>query len=329
MTTQAPLGLTFASLGALGARSVPHLAALAEDLGYTSFWTAEANATDAFTLLGAATVAAPLLDLGTGIVPMQIRSPSLTAMSAASLQALSPERNIYLGVGVSTPIVAGRWHGTQFGGSPLAQMREYLNLLRELLSGEPVTFEGDYWSVRKFRLGVRLGDRRPKLVVAALNPQMLRLAGELADAVLLNYVPASHVQTSTDEVREGGDAEIFAYVHAGVCDFSEAAPYARRDLFAYAMADGYARMFRHAGFADEVDELRERYASGDRSGAVEAVSDRMVQAIDFIGDPGQVHSFVQSYTDAGVDHPILMPLPWGQDRRSVAEATIRAAVDAS
>ena len=110
-----------------------------------------------------------------------------------------------------------------------------------------------------------------------------------------------------------------------VCDFDEAAPYARRDLFGYAMAEGYARMFRHAGFEAEIDQLRERYAAGDRDGAVEAISDEMVQAIDFIGTPAQVNSFVASYVDAGVDHPILMPLPWGADRRAVAEATIRAA----
>ncbi len=326
MSNSFPLGVTFASLGALGPASAPKIATLAEDLGYQSFWTAEANGTDAFTLLAAAAMTAPQLDLGTGIVPMQIRSPSVTAMSAATLQSLAPDRSVYLGVGVSTPVVAGQWHGTDYGTRPIAQMREYLTLLRELLSGESVTFDGDFWSVRKFRLGVRFGPHRPKLVVAALNPQMLRLAGELADGVLLNYLPAHHVDESIAEVRAGGPAEIFAYVHAGVCDFDEAVGSARRDIFGYAMADGYARMFRHAGFADEGDEMRDRYAAGDRAGAVEAISDRMVQAIDFIGNESEVAAFVRSYHDAGVDHPILMPLPWGQDRQAITRATMQAAI---
>lgn len=326
MTSTGPTGLTFASLGALGPSAVPSIARTAEDLGYQSFWTAEANGTDAFTLLAAANAAAPSLDLGTGIVPMQIRSPSVTAMSAATLQALAPERTIQLGVGVSTPVVAGSWHGSPYGARPIAQMREYLTLLRELLSGEPVTFDGDFWSVRKFRLMVRMGDRRPRLVVAALNPQMLRLAGELADGVLLNYIPSHHVAASVEQVRAGGDAEILCYVHAAVGDFDTAADAARKDIFGYAMADGYARMFRQAGFEDEVDELRDRYAAGDRAGAVAAVSDEMVQAIDFIGDTGAVHGFVEDYRRAGVDHPILMPLPWGTDRRAITEATMAAAV---
>ncbi len=327
-TESMELGVTFASLGALGAHSVPAIARLAQELRYRSFWTAEANSTDAFTLLGAAAVAAPELDVGTGVVPIQIRTPSLAAMSAATLTSLRPDNEVYLGVGISTPVVAGRWHGATYGRRPIAQMREYLTLVREILEGETVTFKGDFYEVHRFRLGVRLGDRRPRLVLAALNPQMLRLAGELADAVLLNYIPSSHVPASVAHVREGGNARIFAYVHAGVCDWEVASPYARRDLFGYAMADGYADMFTEAGFGDEVSELRQRYASGDRQGAAEAISDEMIQAIDFIGTPGEVASFVRSYVEAGVDHPILMPLPWGEDRRAVAEATMVAAADA-
>ena len=207
-------------------------------------------------------------------------------------------------------------------------MREYVALLRECLSGESVTFEGDYFSVKRFRLGVRLGERRPKIIMAALNPQMLKLAGEIADGVLLNYIPASHVGPSVAQVRKGGDATIYAYVHAAVGKLEERANSARRDLFGYAMADGYARMFSEAGFEDEVKTLRAKFAEKDRDGAVAAVSDRMVQAIDFIGSEDEVTDFVRSYVDAGVEHPVLMPMPWGDDRRAVTEATMRAAIQA-
>ena len=108
-----------------------------------------------------------------------------------------------------------RWHGVPYGDRPLARVREYVTLLRACLSGEKVDFAGDFYQVKGFRLGVRLGERRPKIVVGALNPGMLRLAGELADGVLLNYLPASHVAWSVDQVRRGGDATVYAYVHAG------------------------------------------------------------------------------------------------------------------
>jgi alkanesulfonate monooxygenase SsuD/methylene tetrahydromethanopterin reductase-like flavin-dependent oxidoreductase (luciferase family) len=175
---------------------------------------------------------------------------------------------------------------------------------------------------------MRQTERRPKIVMAALNPQMLKLAGEVADGVLLNYLPASHVGESIAQVRKGGDAMIYAYVHAAVSDFEKSANSARKDLFNYAMADGYANMFRKAGFGDEVDELRARQKEKDRDGALAAVSDRMIQAIDFIGSESEVTDFVKSYIDAGVEHPVLMPLPWGEDRRAVTDATMQAAAKA-
>ncbi|MCB0976796.1 MAG: LLM class flavin-dependent oxidoreductase, partial [Acidimicrobiales bacterium] len=229
------LGLTFASLMSLGPDLALDTARQAADLGYSSFWTAETTGPEAFSLLAAAGAVAPGLDLGTGVLALQLRTPPLAAMGAATLQALHPDRDVLLGVGISSPVVANRWHGAPYGDRPLAQVREYVTLVKACLSGEKVDFAGDFYSVKGFRLGVRLGDRRPKVILGALNPGMLALAGEVADGVLLNYLPASHVAWSVEQVRSGGDAEVYAYVHAGVGDRDQALPKARRDLFSYAV----------------------------------------------------------------------------------------------
>ncbi len=321
------LGVTFGSLAVLGPRAVMDIAQSAQSMGYRSLWTVEATGTDAFSLLGAVSAVTPKLDLATGIVPIQVRTPPLAAMSAATLQALSPDADVWLGVGVSAPGIL-RQHGAPLPDRPIARMREYVALLRECLSGESVTFEGDFWSVKRFRLGVRLGERRPKIVMAALGPQMLKLAGEVADGVLLNYIPVGHVGPSIAQVRAGGDAKIFAYVHAAVGTLERSAQSARKDLFNYAMADGYANMFRAAGFANEVDELRARQSERDRDGALAAISQEMIQAIDFIGTQSEVTQFVRGYIDAGVEHPVLMPMPWGEDRMAVTLQTMTAAAAA-
>ena len=326
--TSTPMGVTFGSLGVLGPAAVTDIARSAQTLGYQSLWTVEATGTDAMTLLGAVSQAAPGLGLATGIVPIQLRSPSLTAMTAATLQSLNPEGDVLLGIGVSAPGILMQ-HGVQATDKPIGMMREYVALLRECLSGESVTFEGDYFQVKRFRLGIRQGDRQPRIIMAALNPQMLKLAGEIADGVLLNYLPASHVAPSVEQVRLGGNATIYAYVHAAVSDFERGAQSARKDLFNYAMADGYARMFRQAGFENEVNELREKQQARDRDGALAAISEKMIQAIDFIGSETEVEAFVKAYIDAGVEYPVLMPMPWGDDRRAVTEATMRAAIRAA
>ena len=325
MTAPSNLGVTFASFMNLGLDRAVTAATWAGELGYSSFWTAETTGPEAFVTLAAAGAANPDLDLGTGVIALQLRTPGVVAMAGATLQTLHPEREILLGIGISSPVVTEQWHGAEYGDRPLAQVREYVTLLRECLSGESVTFAGDFYQVRKFRLGVRLGARRPKIVVAALNPAMLRLAGELADGVLLNYLPASHVPWSVEQVRAGGDATIYAYVHVGVCEREEGVELARRDLFSYAVVDSYARNFERAGFADEVAAIREHHAARDREGAVAAVSDRMVDAIDVMGDAAHVHATVQAYVDAGVQVPVVMPLPWGTDRMGTVRSTMEAA----
>jgi len=325
MTAPSNLGVTFASFMNLGLDRAVTAATWAGELGYSSFWTAETTGPEAFVTLAAAGAANPDLDLGTGVIALQLRTPGVVAMAGATLQTLHPEREILLGIGISSPVVTEQWHGAEYGDRPLAQVREYVTLLRECLSGESVTFAGDFYQVRKFRLGVRLDAQRPKIVVAALNPAMLRLAGELADGVLLNYLPASHVPWSVEQVRAGGGATIYAYVHVGVCEREEGVELARRDLFSYAVVDSYARNFERAGFADEVAAIREHHAARDREGAVAAVSDRMVDAIDVMGDAAHVHATVKAYVDAGVQVPVVMPLPWGTDRMGTVRSTMEAA----
>jgi probable F420-dependent oxidoreductase len=320
-----PLGVTFASFATRGLDAARQAARWADELGYRSFWTAETTGPEAFTTLAAVGAEVPSLDLGTGVIALQLRTPPLAAMAAATLQALHPDREILLGVGISSPVVTAQWHGAPYGERPLQHVREYVTLLRACLSGESVSFAGDFYEIRRFRLGVRLGERRPKIVVGALNPGMLRLAGEVADGVLLNYLPASHVPWSVEQVRAGGDATVYAYVHVGVCDRADGVEAARRDLFSYVVVDAYARNFERAGFAEEVAAVRERHGAGDREGALAAVSDRMIDAIDIMGDADEVARAVQAYVDAGVEVPVIMPLPWGPDRMAAVRATMEAA----
>ena len=246
------LGVTAAPFIRSGTAAVVDLARRADRLGYDSFWVAEVTGIEAFSVLGAASCAAPGVGLGTGVLAMQVRTPPLLAMAAASLQALAPDREVLLGVGVSSPVVACDWHGASYPASPLAHMREFIVLLRECLSGDTVTFAGDYYQVRKFRLGVEPGERKPKIVLGALGEGMLRLAGQEADGVLLNYLPASHVSWCVEQVRRGGNATIYANIHVGVGDREAAAPQARYDLFSYAVVDAYANSFTRAGYGDAI-----------------------------------------------------------------------------
>lgn len=320
------LGVTAAPFIRSGPAAVLDLARRADRLGYGSLWVAEVTGVEAFSVLGAVSHAASGLGLGTGVIPMQVRTPPLLAMAAACLQALAPGREVLLGVGVSSPVVAGDWHGAGYPARPLARMREFIHLLRECLSGGTVTFAGDFYQVRNFRLGVELGDRLPKIVLGALGAEMLRLAGAEADGVLLNYLPASHVPWCVEQVRRGGNATIYANIHVGVGDRAAAAPQARYDLFSYAVVDAYARSFTRAGFGGAVQAIRAAHLAGDRAGALAAVPDEMVDAIDVVGDQALVADTIGAYRRAGVDVPVVFPLTWGAADEDALESTLRAAI---
>jgi len=335
-TLRIPAGATSASFQGLGLHAAVQVADQMAGSGYGSFWTAETTGHEAFATLAHVGARVGGLDLGTGVLAAQLRTPPLAAMGAATLQDAHPDVRVLLGVGVSSPVVVGRWHGATYGDRPVERMREYLTLVRNCLSGEVVDHDGAYHRVDGFRLGVRLGGRRPELLLGALNARMLALAGELADGVLLNYLPASAVPWCVEQVRLGesqagrpaGSCTVYAYVHVGVCDPEAARPLARRDLFSYAVVPAYATAFERAGFGEEIATLRAARERRDRDAAVAAMSDRMVDAIDVCGDAAHVRATVTEYRDAGVDVPVLMPLPWGEDRLVTVQETIDAAAGA-
>src|SRR2546421_5922626 len=162
---------------------------MAEELGFESAWVTQLAGRDALTVLTAYALRTERIRLGTGVVPIYTRTPVTMAQTAATLDELSGGR-LRLGLGVShRPVVEG-WHG-QTIDKPVSEMREYVAILRAILAGEDPP-PGDTW-----RTGFHLAglDPRPELPVytAALSPGMLRLAGEIADGVVLwlcnpNYI---------------------------------------------------------------------------------------------------------------------------------------------
>jgi hypothetical protein len=129
---------------------------------------------------------------------------------------------------------------------------------------------------------------------------MLRLGGEVADCVLLNYLPAHHVPACGAHIRHGGNATVYANVHVGVGDRDAAAHSARYDLFSYAVVDAYANNFIAAGFGNEVAAIRAAHQAGDRKAALAAVSDEMVDAIEVVGDETLAADAITAYRRAGV-----------------------------
>lgn len=277
-------------------------------LGYTSVWSAEAGGADAFTPLALASAWAPQLRLGTAIVPAFTRGAATLAQSCAALADAAPGR-VSIGLGTSTEIIVRNWNGLPFT-APYARVRDTLRFLRTALTGQRVDQQYETFSVTGFRLQL-VPEQPPRLLVAALRPGMLRLAGAEADGAILNWLAASDVATVTPYVHAGGDGkEIAARIFVVVDDDPQRARATARPLIsAYLNVDVYRRFHQWLGRGEALAGMWQAWADGDRRAAVAAIPDEVVDDLVVHGSPEQCRAHIQRYLDAGVDTVTLALVP--------------------
>jgi probable F420-dependent oxidoreductase len=322
------------SVASAGFDQCPKLAREAEDRGYSSIWIAEVSGPDAFVTLATIAQNTRKADLATGVVPIQIRTPGAMAMGFLTLNELSGGRAI-AGLGVSSPVIVERWHGAAYR-KPVTAMRECVAIMRQLFTEGRSKFEGKVYT-SDFRLGFRAAQKPPRIYLAALNPPMLRLAGEVADGVLLNYSPPEAVPPMIAEIRAGaekagrqiGDIDIGIYLRMCIGHDPDAAIGAfKRELAGYAFVDAYNAMFARYGMAEEFAEVRRLWREGKRDDAANAISDRAAHAIAAFGPPAAGRSFVERFRAAGVTHPVIFPIGPGPTALENFAGAMNAMADA-
>jgi probable F420-dependent oxidoreductase len=279
-------------------------------LGYTDVWTAETNGADAFGPLALASAWAPALHLGTAIVPAYTRGPGLLAQSVATLASAAPGR-VSIGLGSSSEVIVSRWNGIPFE-RPYQRVRDTVRFLREALAGGRVSRRYETFAVHGFRLEL-VPDRPPELLVAALRPGMLRLAGREADGAVVNWLSAADVRTVVPYVHEGGPgrrivARVFVAPSADTALVRKAA---RALVAAYLTVPVYRAFHEWLGRGPALAETWRRWAAGDRAGAAAAVPDEVVDDLVVHGTPEQCREHVRRYVEAGVTVPVLALLPIG------------------
>jgi F420-dependent oxidoreductase-like protein len=262
--------------------------------------------------------------VGTGVVPIYTRTPAAMAQEARTIDDLSGGR-FTLGLGVShRPVVEG-FHG-QTIDKPASEMREYAGIVRAIFRGEPPP-AGEKWTTYFQLSGLDPSPAQP-IYVAALSPRMLRLAGEIADGVILWLCTSTYVRdVVVPEVTRGREKagrtldgfDIVAAVPSAVTDDPEAVRDRLRASVAtpYFSLPFYRAAIERSGFADDV--ARYDSSGGDPS----SVSDAFLEVLSAIGSAEDVVAGLRRYRDAGATSPCVSPIP-GTD----IDATLRAAAGA-
>jgi len=309
-------------------RQLVELARLAETCGYESLWVPEGSGKDAFSQLTAYALATRTIQLGTGIVTIYPRSPSILAMTAATLDHVSGGRAI-LGLGIGHKELLETGHGVAFE-RPVGRMREYVALARAILEGRPLP-PATLAPVTRFQLD--FVPERPALpiYVAALAPQMCRLAGEVADGVLLNWATPDYVREAVAEVRAGAEragrdpaaVDVACYIRAAVGeDPAAVARSVALETARYVTLDFYRQMFDRSGFGRETAAVMAALPKGIEAAAAQ-VSDRMLEAVALSGEPAGWRGRLTEYRALGVALPVIAPVPVGLDAYHAWAAAIR------
>lgn len=310
------LGLSIATHSGLPAARIGAHAAAAEQAGFTAVYLAEGHG-DALSLCHPVIAATGRAAVGTAVANAALRSPVLVAKTAVALDAAS-EGRFRLGLGVANTIMNGRFGLTPM--PPLRMMEEYVGVIRAVLTGQ--TFTGELYHSGQIPLDHPPHRADLPIHLAALSPRMLELAGRIADGVILNLMTPAQAGEAAARVRTAAQAagrsvEIVCVVHCCLSDdLEEAAAAARAVVPRYVLHPSTRRLFgEHESALKAVAELT---LAGDRTAAAGHVPQEVADGFVAAGNAEAIRSRVEEYRAAGVDLPVLFPMPvageWGYER---------------
>ncbi len=322
--------------------AVAEFAAAAEQLGADHLWSAEAWAQDSVTTLAWLAARTERIILGTGIMQISARAPSMTAMTALSLHGLSGGRFI-LGLGASGPQVVEGLHGVPYR-RPLTRLRETVEIVRMACRGETLRYAGRHHALplpggegKAIRL-----DHPPAEIpvfLATLAPKSLEYTGAAADGWLGTVFSPDHADTHLAWLRRGAEAagrtlkdlELHVACPLAIGENVEELFAARRSEIAFTMGamgsaatNFYKDAFVRAGYADDANAVQQLWRSRRRDAAAARVPDSLVTRFGAYGTRKMVRARLRLYRDAGID---AITLNFGKRRDKARLAQLEQVID--
>ncbi|MEY7851997.1 TIGR04024 family LLM class F420-dependent oxidoreductase [Natrarchaeobius sp. A-rgal3] len=311
--------------------SLADYARRAEDDGYDCVWLPETWGRDGVTVLTAIAERTDDVGIGSSILNAYSRSPALLGQTAATLQEVSDGR-FRLGIGPSGPAVVENWHGLEYG-NPLRQTRETVEIVRQVLSGDRVEYDGDVFSLSGFRLRCEPPEPTPPVEVTGMGPKAVELAGRFADGWHAIMLTPDGVADRLEDIERGAElgdrAPSAVRVTVGVtccalADAERARNLARQHTAFY--VGGMGTFYRDAlvrqGY-DEAAVVHEAWQNGNRERALASVSDDLLSDLCAAGDLETAREQLERFERLeGVDG-VAVSFP-----RGASEDEIEATMDA-
>jgi len=307
----------------------------AESLGIQSAWVVESTlnpSRDCVSILGALATHTSKILIGSGIMNIYTRTPTLIASTAATIDQLSKGR-LVLGLGSGHRDQISTLHSVPFV-KPLQRMREYVKAINHVLTEEVANFSGEFVKITNLKLGVRPFKDRIPVFVASVGHGMARVAGEVADGAFLVLVSPERVTELRRSIdlgakaagRETGRVKVACYLPTFLENEAKSGlESARKVVASYGASPFYRRLFREMGYVKEAQGLEACYAQSRASEAAAQVTDQLTHAVTIVGDAQNCRARIEEYRRAGVDLPIVQPFYTGGDLQENLLPSLRLA----
>lgn len=304
------------------------LAREADRLGYSVLWAAEAYGSDSPTMLSWLAAQTEHIDLGSAVMQIPARSPTMTAMTAATLDGLSGGR-FRLGLGVSGPQVSEGWHGVRFA-KPLARTREYVDIVRLALRRKKVAYDGQFYTLplpdgpgKALRLTVHPAREVP-IYLAAVGPRNLELAGEIADGWLAVFFSPEYAHEQRDRIAAGrqragralDDFDVVPTVPVVVGDDPAVCAEPVRGYAALYLGgmgsrrqNFYNQLACRMGYEQAAQQVQDLFLAKKNREAMAAVPAEFIDRTSLLGPADRIADRLAAYAEAGVTTLTVAPYP--------------------
>lgn len=322
------LALTFYSVLKMPVADIIECSVAAERAGFEYISFAESFYRDAAVLAAAVATKTRKVKFGSSIYPIATRTPFQIAMATATLNELSNGREGFIGLGVGYKERIERHFGAKIENS-FAKMREHTEIIRGLLSGRDFTYRGRFFNFQDFP-HLTLEPLKVPILFGSSAPRMLRLAGEIADGVVLNSIGTEQYYGYAKSMlsegaglakRDPKSLEIAASIIFSVADNrDEAIEAARPDVLFYLLYPELDPVIEKTPYVEQVAEIRRVHSRGDSRKALSLVRDDIVDNLSISGTPKECRAKLRKLTDYGVTLPVIRVSvqPFKEDQRKNA-----------
>src|SRR6266581_5030441 len=284
---------------------------LADEAGVDTAWVAEAWGRDCFTMLALMARETQHMQLGTGIVNTYSRTPAALAQHFATLDDLSGGRMV-IGLGTSGYRVIEHWHGVPFQPS-LTRLREYVEIIRLILSGEPLKYSGKIFNLQRgFRLRFQPILSSIPIFIASLTPKSVAQTARIADGWMPVLIPLQHLGSEIQNFRKlvqeaGRDPHSVMVRSPGSVTVTRHIDKARQESKAHTafyisnMGDYYREQLIRMGHEETVTVVRHAWGEGGHTAGIAAVPDALVDSLFFAGPLEACVERLAAQAEAGID----------------------------